>query len=59
MITINPSYRYTYINNDFTNYVIENTKNFKHSAKLEITELLAKKVVIGSDFGYNYNSNIG
>lgn len=58
MITINPSYRYTYINNDFTNYVIENTKNFKHSAKLEITSYWPKKVVIGSDFGYNYNSNI-
>lgn len=58
MITINPSYRYTYINNDFTNYVIDNTKNFKHSAKLEITSYWPKKVVLGSDFGYNYNSNI-
>ena len=58
MITINPSYRYTYITNDFTNYVIDNTKNFKHSAKLEITSYWPKKVVIGSDFGYNYNSNI-
>lgn len=58
MITINPSYRYTYITNDFTNYVIDNTKNFKHSAKLEITSYWPKKVVLGSDFGYNYNSNI-
>lgn len=58
IITINPSYRYTYINNDFTNYVIDNTKNFKHSAKLEITSYWPKKVVLGSDFGYNYNSNI-
>ncbi|WP_374398397.1 outer membrane beta-barrel protein [Flavobacterium sp.] len=58
MITINPSYRYTYINNDFTNYVIDNTKNFKHTAKLEITSYWPKKVVLGSDFGYNYNSNI-
>lgn len=58
IITINPSYRYTYISNDFTNYVIDNTKNFKHSAKLEITSYWPKNVVIGSDFGYNYNSNI-
>lgn len=58
MITISPSYRYTYITNDFTNYVIDNTKNFKHSAKLEITSYWPKKVVLGSDFGYNYNSNI-
>jgi len=58
MITISPSYKYTYITNDFTNYVIDNTKNFKHSAKLEITSYWPKKVVLGSDFGYNYNSNI-
>ena len=58
VITINPSYKYTYITNDFTNYVIENTKNFLHSAKLEITSYWPKKVVLGSDFGYNYNSNI-
>lgn len=58
MITISPSYRYTYITNNFTNYVIDNTKNFKHSTKLEITSYWPKKVVLGSDFGYNYNSNI-
>lgn len=58
MITISPSYKYTYITNDYTNYVIDNTKNFKHSAKLEITSYWPKKVVLGSDFGYNYNSNI-
>ena len=58
MITISPSYRYTYITNDYTNYIIDNTKNFKHSAKLEITSYWPKKVVLGSDFGYNYNSNI-
>ncbi|MFD2910034.1 outer membrane beta-barrel protein [Flavobacterium ardleyense] len=58
LITINPSYRYTYITNDYINYVIDNTKNFKHNAKLEITTYWPKKVVLGSDFGYNYNSNI-
>jgi len=58
MITISPSYRYTYITNDYTNYIIDNTKNFKHSVKLEITSYWPKKVVLGSDFGYNYNSNI-
>lgn len=57
-VTINPSYRYTYITNDFSNYVIDNTKNFLHNAKLEITSYWPKKVVLGSDFGYNYNSNI-
>ena len=58
LITINPSYRYTHISNDYTNYVIDNTKSFQHNAKLEITTYWPKKVVLGSDFGYNYNSNI-
>ncbi len=58
LITINPSYKYTYITNDFTNYLIDNANNFLHSAKLEITTYWPKKVVLGSDFGYNYNSNI-
>jgi hypothetical protein len=58
IISIAPSYKYTYITNNFTNYVIDNTRNFLHSAKLEITSYWPKKVVLGSDFGYNYNSNI-
>jgi hypothetical protein len=58
LITISPSYKYTYISNDFTNYIIDNTKNFMHNAKLEITTYWPKKIVLGSDFGYNYNSNI-
>jgi hypothetical protein len=58
VISIAPSYKYTYIKNNFTNYVIDNTKNFLHNAKLEITSYWPKKVVLGSDFGYNYNSNI-
>jgi len=58
IISIAPSYKYTYITNNFTNYVIDNSRNFLHSAKLEITSYWPKKVVLGSDFGYNYNSNI-
>jgi hypothetical protein len=58
IITINPSYRYTFISNNFTNYILDNAQNFLHNAKLEITSYWPKKVVLGSDFGYNYNSNI-
>lgn len=58
MITINPSYRYTFYNTDYKNYVISNAQNFTHNAKVEITSYLPKKFVIGNDFGYNYNSNI-
>lgn len=58
LITISPSYRYTYFKTDFKNYVIENANNFLHNAKLEITSYFPKKFVLGSDFGYTYNSNI-
>ena len=58
LITIAPSYRYTYFKTDYKNYVIDNANNFLHNAKLEITSYFPKKFVIGSDFGYTYNSNI-
>ncbi|MBD3723377.1 MAG: outer membrane beta-barrel protein [Flavobacteriaceae bacterium] len=58
LITIEPSY--TYINNrtSYKNYIIDEAQNFRHNAKLEITSYWPKNFLIGSDFGYNYNSNI-
>lgn len=58
MITVAPSYRYTFSKTDFKNYVIDKADNFIHNAKLEITSYMPKKFVLGSDFGYTYNSNI-
>ena len=58
LITIAPSYRYTLNTTNYKNYIIDNAQNFVHNAKLEITSYVPKKFVIGSDFGYNYNSNI-
>ncbi len=58
LITINPSYTYTFNRTNFNNYVIDNTEYFKHNFKLELTSYWPKHVVFGSDFGYNYNSNI-
>uniref|UniRef100_UPI002FDE8D7A outer membrane beta-barrel protein n=1 Tax=Flavobacterium sp. TaxID=239 RepID=UPI002FDE8D7A len=58
VVTVSPSYRYTYNTIDYKNYVIDNAKNFVHNGKLEITSYMPKKFVIGSDFGYTYNSNI-
>ena len=58
MITVSPSYRYTFSKTDFKNYVIDKADNFIHNAKLEITSYMPKKFVLGSDFGYTYNSNI-
>lgn len=58
LITISPSYRYTFNVTRFNNYVIDKTDNFKHSFKLETTSYWPKHFVLGNDFGYNYNSNI-
>ncbi|RAR47585.1 TonB-dependent receptor [Flavobacterium lacus] len=58
LITIAPSYSYTFNSTDFKNYVIENANNFVHKFKLEFTSYWPKKVVFGNDFGYTYNSNI-
>lgn len=58
LLSVTPSYRYTFNRTDFTNYMIDNTSNFTHSLKLETTSRWPKRVVFGNDFGYNYNSNI-
>jgi hypothetical protein len=58
VITVSPSYRYSYSTTNFENYVIENANNFVHNAKIEITSYMPKNFVLGSDFGYTYNSNI-
>ncbi|MEZ4852795.1 outer membrane beta-barrel protein [Flavobacterium sp.] len=58
VITIAPSYRYTFNSTDFSNYIIENSNNFRHIFKIETTSYWPKNVVLGNDFGYTYNSNI-
>lgn len=57
-ITISPSYRYTLKTTAYENYIISKAQNFVHNAKIEITSYMPKKFVMGSDFGYTYNSNI-
>jgi hypothetical protein len=58
LITIAPSYRYTYSTIDYKNYIIDNANTFKHNGKIEITSYYPKHFVIGSDFSYTYNSGI-
>ncbi len=58
LITISPSYRYNLNTTSYENYVISKAQNFTHNAKLEITSYVPKHFVLGSDFGYTYNSNI-
>jgi len=58
LITVSPSYRYTLNTTNYKNYDFDNAQNFIHYGKLEITSYFPKNFVIGSDFGYTYNSNI-
>jgi hypothetical protein len=58
LVTIAPSYRYTYNTTDFKNYPIDNATNFIHNFKIELTNYWPKNFVFGNDFGYTYNSNI-
>lgn len=58
LLTINPSYNYTYTRTSYTNYVIGTASSFTHKFNLQLTNYWPKKWVFGNDFGYTYNSNI-
>jgi hypothetical protein len=58
LLTINPSYKFTYSGTKYSNYVIDKTSNVFHQAGLQTTSYWPKHVVLGNDLSYNYNSNI-
>ena len=58
LLTINPSYNYTYTRTSYTNYIIGTASSFTHKFNLQLTNYWPKKWVFGNDFGYTYNSNI-
>ena len=58
MLTVMPSYRYSYSTTNFKNYTINKVANFVHNLKIETTSRWPKNFVFGNDFGYTYNSNI-
>jgi hypothetical protein len=58
LLSINPTYSYTYRQIDYTNYNTDKASNFVHNLNLQTTTYWPKHVVFGNDFGYTYNSNI-
>jgi hypothetical protein len=58
LLTINPSYNYSYNRTSYTNYVVDAASNFTHKFNLQVTSYWPKNWTFGNDFGYNYNSNI-
>jgi hypothetical protein len=58
LLTINPSYNFTYNETRYTNYGIDKATNFIHQLNLQTTSYWPKHIVFGNDFGYTYNSNL-
>ena len=58
LLTINPSYNYSYNTTKYTNYIIDAANVFSHRFNIQVTNFWPKNWVFGNDFGYTYNSNI-
>jgi len=58
LLTINPSYNYSFNSINYTNYVIEKATNFTHKFNVQVTSFWPKNWTFGNDFGYTYNSII-
>lgn len=58
LLSINPSYSFSYNNTFYENYVEDEASNVVHEFKLQTTSYWPKHVVFGNDLSYSYNSNI-
>lgn len=58
LLTISPSYQFTYDEQNYTSYNLNSTSNVVHRFNLQTTSYWPKHVVFGNDFAYTYNSNI-
>ena len=59
LLTINPSYNFTYNETNYNNYQVTSASNFVHRLNLQTTSYFPKHFVFGNDFGYTYNSQLG
>ena len=58
LLSINPSYSYTFNDTRYTNFDRAGATNFVHKATLLITNYWPKHFVMGNDFNYTYNSQL-
>jgi outer membrane beta-barrel protein/carboxypeptidase-like protein len=58
LLTVNPTYSYTFNETKYTNYSIGKASNYQHLFNIQTTSYWPKNWVFGNDFGYTYNSNI-
>lgn len=58
VLSITPSYSYSYFEADYDNYTVDKANNFQHNFSVQLTSYWPKNWVFGNDFGYSYNSKI-
>lgn len=58
LVSIVPTYAFSYSETNFENYIIDKTSYFVHRAGLQTTTYWPKHVVFGNDFNYQYNSQL-
>jgi len=58
LLTVAPSYNFSYDETNFTNSSLNASSNVVHRINLQTTNYWPKNWVFGNDFGYTYNSNI-
>ena len=58
LLTLAPSYKFTYNETKYENYRIDAISNVLHTINLQTTSYWPQNWVWGNDFGYTYNSNI-
>lgn len=59
LLTITPSYSFSYEETKYSNYSTGSASNFIHRFNLQTTSYWPKHIVWGNDFGYTYNSQLG
>ncbi|AWK02907.1 hypothetical protein HYN56_01225 [Flavobacterium crocinum] len=57
-LSIKPSYEFAFNDTRYNNSSISSASNTTHNFKVEMTNFIWKKWVLGNDFGYTYNSNL-
>ncbi len=58
LLTIAPSYNFTYSETKYENYLIDANSTVLHRINIQTTTYWPQNWVFGNDFGYTYNSNI-
>ena len=58
VLSIAPSYSFTYNETKYENYLIDANSTVLHKINLQTTTYWPENWIFGNDFGYTYNSNI-